>query len=352
MDATADSPIAVKFLCGYRRDVFCGVADYTFTLAAHLREQGLVTEIISQEDWGLASIGSLRKKILSEPVPDIIHVQYPTYVYGASVVPHLSTFFVPCPIVVTFHELAHSHTLRKLSSLLFLPSADAFVFCCREDRNYYHDKLPTFRRRSFTVPIGSNIPSFNGAVVPEKDVVMTFGQIRPRKGMEQFIELARLSRAEGCAHRFLVIGATLGRFRGYWERLRADAEGLPIEWRLDAEPAEVARAISRAAVAYLPFPDGASERRGTLLAVLGNGIPTVTTVGRHSPPALNDCVIYADTPEQALSSIKRVLGEPALRQHLARNARHYASQYSWRSIARQHVDVYRSVLARRRGIAV
>src|SRR5512132_847105 len=235
--------------------------------------------------------------------------------------PHLS---LPCPIVVTFHELAHSHTLRKLSSLLFLPIADSFVFCCQEDRDYYHHKVPTFRRPSFTIPIGSNIPSFNGAVVREENVVMTFGQIRPRKGIEQFIELARLSRAEGGAHRFLVIGATLGRFHGYWEQLRADAEGLPIKWRLDVEPAEVARAISRAGPAYLPCPDGASERRGTLLAVLGNGVPTVTTVGSHTPPALNDCVIYDNTPEQALSSINRVLGDPPLRQHLARNARAYA----------------------------
>src|SRR5512132_2647926 len=178
MDATADSPIAVKFLCGYRPDVFCGVADYTFTLAAHLREQGVAAEIISQGDWSFASIGALRKNILSEPVPDIIHVQYPTYVYGASMAPHLSTFFLPCPIVVTFHELAHSHTLRKLSSLLFLPIADSFVFCCQEDRDYYHHKVPTFRWPSFTIPIGSNIPSFNGAVVREENVVMTFGQIR------------------------------------------------------------------------------------------------------------------------------------------------------------------------------
>ena len=180
---------------------------------------------------------------------------------------------------------------------------------------------------------------------------MTFGQIRPRKGIEQFIELARLSRAEGGAHRFLVIGATLGRFRSYWEQLRAASQGLPIEWRLDLEPAEVARAIPRAAVAYLPFPDGASERRGTLLAVLGSGVPTVTTSGRHTPPALDDCVIYADTPEQALPMINHLLANPSLRLRLSRNASAYASRYSWRSIARQHVDVYRSVLAKRRGIA-
>ena len=80
-------------------------------------------------------------------------------------------------------------------------------------------------------------------------------------------------------------------------------------------------------------------------------MPTVTTSGRHTPPALDDCVIYADTPAQALSRINHVLGDPSLRLRLARSARTYASRYSWPSIARQHVDVYRSVLAKRRGIA-
>lgn len=201
------------------------------------------------------------------------------------------------------------------------------------------------------IPIGSNIPLSNGGAVYERDLIMTFGQIRPRKGIEQFIELARQSQAEGGAHRFLVVGATLGRFRSYWEQLRAAARGLSIEWRLDLEPAEVARAIAGAAAAYLPFPDGASERRGTLLAVLGNGVPTVTTRGRYTPPALDECVIYADAPERALPMINRLLADPSLRVRLARNASAYAAQYSWGSIARQHVDVYRSVLAKKRGMA-
>jgi glycosyltransferase involved in cell wall biosynthesis len=351
MNSTSNTGIAVKLLCGRRPDIFCGVADYTSTLTAHLQQQGVSAEIISQEDWNLGSIVSLMTNILSEPAPDIIHVQYPTYAYGASIVPHLSTFFAERPIVITMHELTHSHVLRKLSSLLFMLSADALVFCAQEDNDYYHDRIPAFRPRSFTIPIGSNIPLLNGTVIREEDVIVTFGQIRPRKGIEQFVELARLSRAQGGAHRFRVIGATLGRFRSYYKRLRTDAEGLPIEWRLDLEPTEVARAIAQAGAAYLPFPDGASERRGTLLAVLGNGVPTVTTSGRHTPPALDDCVIYADTPAQALPRINRVLGDPSLRLRLARSARAYASRYSWPSIARQHVDVYRFVLAKRRGIA-
>src|SRR5512132_2643690 len=165
--------------------------------------------------------------------------------------PHLS---LPCPIVVTFHELAHSHTLRKLSSLLFLPIADSFVFCCQEDRDYYHHKVANFRRRSFTIPIGSNIPSFNGAAVREENVVMTFGQIRPRKGIEQFIELARLSRAEGGAHRFLVIGATLGRFHGYCEQLRARIGNSPPARKLALSPViavrfgSASRVISRSSL--------------------------------------------------------------------------------------------------------
>jgi hypothetical protein len=87
MNTTSDMGIVVKFLCGYLPNIFCGVADYTSTLTTYLQKQGVSAEIISQEEWNLGSLVSLMAKILSEPAPDIIHVQYPTYAYGASIVP-------------------------------------------------------------------------------------------------------------------------------------------------------------------------------------------------------------------------------------------------------------------------
>ena len=45
----------------------------------------------------------------------------------------------------------------------------------------------------------------------------------------------------------------------------------------------VALQMASSLAAYLPFPDGASYRKGTLLASLTNGLPGVTTVASTTP---------------------------------------------------------------------
>ena len=116
--------------------------------------------------------------------------------------------------------------------------------------------------------------------------VVYFGQIRPNKGLEQFLELANRSIASKRPFKFKIMGSVPGAHQGYMRSLRS-ACSPAVDWALDLSFADVAETLAASFAAYLPFPDGASERRGSLLAALANGLPVLSTFGSATPRNCN-----------------------------------------------------------------
>jgi glycosyltransferase involved in cell wall biosynthesis len=105
-----------------------------------------------------------------------------------------------------------------------------------------------------------------------------------------------------------------------------------------------AGALAEARVAYLPFPDGASERRGSLLAAFENGLAVVTTAGGQTPASIRDTVALAQSPEEAFHVIRRLLGDDCEWQRLSEAGRAFAAgRPSWSQIAERHMEIYRSL---------
>jgi len=319
----------------------CGAGDYTERLMNSLEQRGHSVEIITGGGWGLSDAPAVLKRIEACGA-DITHLQYPTVGYGRKLGPQLIALVERG--VVTIHEASQTHMLRRLS-LFPLFCSRHIVFTNGYEREYAGGIAPWIRRRSSVIPIGSNVP--RGRVDGERRLneVIYFGLLRPVKGLENVLELAGMikQRVSGMAVR--IVGLTLKEHEQYLDALRRKSADLPVMWDLGLSDQEAADRLAKAAIAYVPFPDGVSERRGSLLALLANGVATITTRGRQTPSALDRAVEFAASPTEAMSIVETLRSDRLRREALSEQGMRYAAQFSWSDIADRHIRVYQSVLA-------
>lgn len=320
----------------------CGVGDYTARLVETLRDSGIDVRVFSSYKWNLLGFSRLYRK-LSYFKPDVIHIQYPTVGYGKGILPQLLSLAI-APCVVTLHEVSQVHVLRRLSLYPFALGAERLIFTSDYEMNYALKWAPWLANRSSVIPIGSFISTPIDACEKDLDDIVYFGLIRPKKGLEQVIRLAYLAKSEGVSLSVRIIGSVDSKQQPYLDQLQSASAGLPIRWELGLPEPQVANLLARSRIAYMPFPDGASERRSSLLALLLNGVATVSTKGAFTTGAMADAIAFAETPEEALHIVKGLMAAPEKQELLAQKARRYARRHGWDSIASRHLELYREVL--------
>jgi glycosyltransferase involved in cell wall biosynthesis len=109
-----------------------------------------------------------------------------------------------------------------------------------------------------------------------------------------------------------------------------------------ADEREVSAHLLAADCVALPFRDGASPRRGSLLAALAHGCTVVTTRPELTWEGLGAATLLVppDNEPDLGAAIARALGDETLRLALGERARSLASQYDWGEIARRHEELY------------
>ena len=197
------------------------------------------------------------------------------------------------------------------------------------------------RRPTVHLPVGSNLPDMTGERMRERDrlgigsevlVLAAFGTGHPSQLTGHVA--AGVNAAVGLAPRvvFLHLGDGAPPITGLDPRLEVRRPGaLPAE--------DVARHLACADLFLAPFSDGASTRRGSLMAALQHGLPVVGTSGRST-----DAVLDASTSAMRLVDVNR-LGElraavrelsadARLRRSMGRSARElYLQTFHWPVIA-------------------
>lgn len=334
--------LRVGFIVGGDHTLHCGVRDYAQRLAEALAKIDVHAEVWAPKDWSVSSVVELRRKLRASNL-DVLHVQYPSIGFRSSPVPHLFNLMaVAKASIVTLHEFSALPRAQQLFTQLFRFTTSRLIFPSGYERLLYNHRLGDVGVPQVVVPIGSNVPSAP-VVGARNHTVLYFGQIRPNKGLEAFLELAKQSIASKRPFNFKVMGSVPGSHKWYMRSLRSSP--LPaMEWALDLSFAAVAETLANSFAAYLPYPDGASARRGSLLAALANGLPVISTLGAATPPELRRVLIPTLTPAEALLALDELHYDPQRSKRLGVASRIYAKKYCWSSIANQHRDIYRELV--------
>jgi glycosyltransferase involved in cell wall biosynthesis len=320
------------------------IGDYTRLLCERLRAVGVDAVHLQHDEWGFGGLKRLLQRI-EDLRPSLVHIQHPQGAYGRSLGPQLLSLLRPA--VVTLHEASRYGPVRGRARLLpFLARSRRVVVTSEFERRYVAAFAPWARRRLRVIPLASNIPAAPGRGVPAARRLVYFGSIRPDKGLETFLRVAERLAAEPQNLECAVIGNPVPTSVEYAQCLRAGHSACDLQWLSGLAAVEVSAELAGARVAYLPFPDGASERRGSLLATLGCGLPTVSTAGRHTTPALRRAIVPVSTEAEAVATIATLINDDAAWEQSSRRARDYASRFTWDAIVQSHLALYREAALR------
>ncbi|MCW5691680.1 MAG: glycosyltransferase family 4 protein [Pseudolabrys sp.] len=321
----------------------CGVGDYTQVLSHELASIGIGVERFASDRFSQLYAPSILDEIERTDC-DLIHVQYPTAGYGRSLTPSaIARRIRSRPVVVTLHEYSVFKPYRRAWFSPFARHCAARIFTTGEERALFEQRFPRRRGVDTTIEIGSNVPSAaDGRRQP--NLVCYFGLIAPNKGLEAFLELARLARMSSSSLTFELIGAVPDRFRRYADDIitQATASGIKVAPQLPDH--EVAAHLAGATFAYLPFPDGASAKRGTLAAAFVNGLIVATQHSTITPDWIKGATLETAGPQDALGALTRLQADPTARADLSRRVEKAARHFRWDAIADRHAALYESLL--------
>jgi glycosyltransferase involved in cell wall biosynthesis len=331
-------------LCGSPNSKFDAMRDAQDIIERKFSALGITVLPVDIGDWSLGALPKLMREIRRQR-PDVILVQYPTRAFGSSLGPVLLAAVQQiAPLVVMLHEFVAAHPLRKLAVGMLVVRARLIATTAERESKALGHWYPWLRGRLRHVPISSNIPGRHWLpTCPPK--VIYFGQIRPEKGLETFLECQKQMTEKVQHIKFQIIGAVVPQHDEFAKSMLKIARDRGIEVLLGAESDEVADAIAASTVAVLPFPDGASFRRGSLFAAANCGVPIVTSVGEDTPIQLLS-YLDADAGTAALSAqaIRYVLDE---KSRLAAHSRSIllAEQFGWDATVDHYVKVFIEAMA-------
>ncbi len=336
--------LRVAILSGSWPPERCGVADYAAKLSARLQQLDVTVAELGKG----VRFASPRAMFIASDLPrwgaDVLHIQYPTLGFGRSIVPALIPLLVsPIPCIVTLHEFSTYHPLRTPWFFTFAQNTSARIFSSEHELEAFRSRMKPRSGLDYILPIPSNIPSAAG-VVRQPCTVCYFGLLVPNKGIEDFLALAAMA-APSQRFTFSLIGGEFTGFANYALDVINRARTLGVMLHLNLPERDVAEAIASHTYAYLPFPDGASPRRGSLRAVQANGVIVLTRWSDLTSALDRAGTFEASSPVEALTLLNYLEENPAQRQTRLAAAERAGGTQLWDYVANQHKKIYQEVLA-------
>lgn len=319
--------------------------------------------------WRWPSVSTIADLTLRNEF-DVVNIQYQAAAYNmnsaaVNLMPWRLKHIVRA--IVTFHDLRTPYIfpkagpLRERAILTMARQSAGVITTNSADFDSLKSQLDS---PLTTIPIGSNIKVYQANHIEiaeardnlglkEDDILLGyFGFINESKGADTLIQA--LAQLPSDTH-LLFIGGQTGSSddtnAGFVSQVRGQVAELGLDdrvhWTGFVSDNRVSTFLEATDLMVMPYRDGVSLRRGTLMATLAHGCALITTAPQSPVAELvhgeNIWLVAADDPGRLSEAITALLADPALRAKLGKGAKEVAKSFSWEEIAGRSVEFYQSV---------
>ncbi len=313
--------------------------------------------------WGPASLLTVARWVERCRL-DVVNLQYQTAAYQMSPWVHfLPSLIRHVPMVTTFHDLRFPYLFPKAGRLRdwivgwLARTSDGVVVTNHEDSQ----RLQQLRNVKL-IPIGSNIlakvsanldlqPWRSKAGADDKDFLLVyFGLINRSKRLDSLLEAIAKLRSENISARLLIIGdvgASDPTNVAYASEVDKAIQGLGLAQYVCRtgylpDDEDVGNFLVASDAVVLPFADGASYRRGSLMAAIRYACPIVTTTPQVPIPSfvnrVNMLLVEPGNSRALADALRELYHAPELRQRLRQGAAQLAQYFDWSQIASDYTN--------------
>ncbi|MFC1548563.1 glycosyltransferase family 4 protein [Candidatus Omnitrophota bacterium] len=356
-----------------------GIGDYTRILVEKLRDRGHEVYVIASGryagkdekvikvgggEWSFRELIKVFKKIREEKF-DIVHMQYNPATYGFGPMFKLLPLLVRLSahdirFVVTFHTLVAKRWISKIYALLLTMFSHRVISTHEELTQLFNKWLFLFRKKLIQIHIGSNISpvavdvnKIRGEInrkygINDSSVLMiNFGFPHPWKGLETLCDALKMLCKKG-HYRLIFLGGITDRDMEYRYKIKGYIRRLGIEkeviWVEGLDEKDVSGILQASDMTVLPYVDGISTRRGTLMAAMVHGLPIISTFPRVECPYFkneeNVILVKPGNKIELAEAIERLSKNAELKNKLSRNIRETAKKFDWDMIVEKTLKVY------------
>ncbi len=325
--------------------------------------------------WNWKAIGQVADTAVHYDL-DLINIQYQAAAYDMN---RPAINFLPWRLhgvaktAVTFHDLRTPYLFPKAGKLRqtavfgMAKCADGIIVTNAVDKDRLHTLVDT---PLIQIPIGSNIiPAALDAEAikavrdklgldDETFLLGYFGFLNETKGADTLLQaMEKLDNGLSNAHVHLVFiggqtGSSDGNNNAHFLRdlhRQIDDAGLTerVHWTGFVDDADVSTYLYAADLMVMPYRDGASLRRGTLMAALAHKRPLLTTTPSSPIPELTDGknahFVPASDANALADAIQKIASDDNCRRRLATGAAQTAALFTWDKIAQQTAVFFQSL---------
>ena len=359
----------------------CGIATFSAALAVGLTSEGASVDVVrtdaSPDHEDVLVVASLHdgravgSALAVLNATDVVIVQHEFGLYGgrdgADVVDLVMAIEVPVVVVAhTVLAVPSSNQRSVLERLCAL--ASTIVVMTETARDRLVEGYAVDAGRVVLIPHGAATPPLSHTTsrprARRRQRILTWGLLGPGKGIEWAIEsLIALGDLDPLPE-YVVAGATHPKVRerqgeAYREMLTALAGASPSAVPVVFDDTyrdlgSLTELIASADVVVLPYDSVDQVTSGVLVDAVAAGRPVISTAFPHAVELLRSgagIVVPRRDPAALGDALRTVLGDPAIADAMAAEARRLSPDLAWSAVARRYLDAIGDVLGASRGVA-